>query len=86
MEAAPRRAAVRGDLRQGHRATVVAYFVDPVNRSETTPGGVREFYVVMGSPTIGVSLGSTTMGDFARVDVHAGEFREDAWLLEAHAG
>jgi hypothetical protein len=47
---------------------------------------VREFYVVIGSPTIGVSLGSTTIGDFAQVDVHAGEFREDAWLLEAHAG
>jgi hypothetical protein len=47
---------------------------------------VCEFYVVIGSPTIGVSLGSTTIGDFARVDVHAGEHRDDAWRLEAHAG
>ena len=50
-----------------------------------TTAGVREFLRLIGSPTIGVSLGSTTMGDFARVDVHAGEYREDAWLLEAHA-
>ena len=45
---------------------------------------MREFYVLIGSPTIGVSLGSTTMGDFARVDVHAGENGQDTWLLEAH--
>jgi hypothetical protein len=32
-----------------------------------------------------VSLGSTTIGDFARVDVHAGENAKDAWLLKAHA-
>ena len=64
---------------------VVVYFADPVNRSETTTGGVREFYdVLIGSPRIGVSLGSTTMGDFARVDVHADENGQDTWLLEAH--
>jgi hypothetical protein len=32
-----------------------------------------------------VSLGSTMMGDFARVDVHAGDYVDDAWFLEAHA-
>jgi len=32
-----------------------------------------------------VSLGSTTVGGFARVDVHAGEQGWDAWLLGAHA-
>jgi hypothetical protein len=32
-----------------------------------------------------VSLGSATIDDFARVDVHAGENVKDAWLLEAHA-
>jgi hypothetical protein len=34
---------------------------------------VREFCVWISSRTIGVTLSSTTMGDFARVDVHAGE-------------
>jgi hypothetical protein len=34
---------------------------------------------------IGVSLDSTTMGDFARVDVHAGDCVDGTWLLEAHA-
>jgi hypothetical protein len=34
---------------------------------------------------IGMSLGSTTMGEFARVDVHAGDDVKDTWLLEAHA-
>lgn len=33
---------------------------------------------------VDVSLGSTTMGDFSRVDVHAGENGEDTWLLGAH--
>jgi hypothetical protein len=37
------------------------------------------------SPAFVVGLGSTTVDDFARVDVHAGEDRRDAWLLEAHA-
>jgi hypothetical protein len=32
-----------------------------------------------------MSLGSMTMGEFARVDVHAGEYVDNAWLLEAHA-
>jgi hypothetical protein len=53
---------------------VIVYSADPVNRSETTTDGVRKFCVWFGSSAIGVSLGSTTMGDFARVDVHAGEY------------
>ena len=40
MDAAPRRAAVRGGLSRP-QAMVVIYFADPVNRSETTTGGVR---------------------------------------------
>jgi hypothetical protein len=34
---------------------------------------------------IDVSLGSTTTGKFARVDVHAGDCVDGTWLLEAHA-
>jgi hypothetical protein len=32
-----------------------------------------------------VSLGSTMISDFARVDVHAGDYVDGTWLLEAHA-
>jgi hypothetical protein len=32
-----------------------------------------------------MSLGSTPMGEFARVDVHAGDCVAGTWLLEAHA-
>jgi hypothetical protein len=74
IEAAPRRAALRGGLKpatgsSGPSSILLIPSIDQRRRQPT----VCESSTLDSVRAIGVSLGSTMIGDFARVDMHAGE-------------